>query len=130
MDARLLVLKDTLAVRAESLRIARRRAEVGYSTNLEREQAEAEFHGTEQQIPITELAITRQEDGLSLLLGDNPRAIERGQVLSMINIPQINAGLPSGLLSGVLTFCRQRNRSWLRIRAWMLHVQLSCPASS
>ena len=98
LDARLLVLKDTLATRAESFRIAKRRADTGYSTNLEREQAEAEFHATEQQIPIVELAITRQEDALSILLGDNPRAIERGNQIYDLVLPPINAGLPSELL--------------------------------
>jgi len=98
LDARLLVLKDTLKVRAESLRIAKRRADTGYSTKLEREQAEAEYHATEQQIPIIELAITRQEDALSILLGENPGAIERGNQLYEIALPPINAGLPSELL--------------------------------
>jgi multidrug efflux system outer membrane protein len=98
LDARLVVVQDTVAARADSLRIARRRAEQGYATRLELEQAEAEFHSTEQLVPALQLAITRQEDGLSVLLGENPRAIERGVVLTELMTPSVPTMLPSDLL--------------------------------
>jgi len=98
LDARLVVLRDTLTARADQLKIAQRRAKAGYATQLERDQAEAEYRATEQQIPLVELAITRQEDGLSLLLGDNPRAIERGLALSALTSPPAPAALTSTLL--------------------------------
>jgi len=98
LDARLVVVRQTLVARADSLKIAQRRAGTGYTTQLEREQAEAEFHATEQLIPALELAITRQEDGLSVLLGENPRAIERGVELSAFASPTVPRMLPSELL--------------------------------
>ena len=98
LDTRLGILRDTLTARANSLRIAQRRAKSGYATQLELEQAEAEYRATEQQIPATELAIARQEDGLSLLLGDNPRAIERGLTLSSLTTPSVPVAVPSTLL--------------------------------
>ena len=98
LDARLVVLNETLAARADSLRIAQRRAHAGYATQLELDQAEAEYRATEQQIPIVHLAIARQEDALSLLLGDNPRAIERGLELSALTSPPVPGALPSSLL--------------------------------
>src|SRR5262249_9002712 len=98
LDARLTILRDTLTARANSLKIAQRRAQSRYATQLELDQAEAEYRSTEQQIPTTELAITRQEDGLSLLLGDNPRAIERGAALSALNFPAVPAMVPSTVL--------------------------------
>ena len=98
LDARLEVVRETVAARADSLKIARRRAESGYATRLELEQAEAEYHSTEQLIPSLQLAIARQEDGLSVLLGDNPRAIERGAVLSALASPTVPPLLPSQLL--------------------------------
>lgn len=98
LDARLAILKDTLAARAESLRIARRRAESGYTSQLELRQAEAEYRNAEQLIPATELAIRRQEDGLSFLLGDSPRAIARGFELAAIAMPIVPVVLPSELL--------------------------------
>jgi NodT family efflux transporter outer membrane factor (OMF) lipoprotein len=98
LDARLVLLHDTLEARAESLRVVRRRAETGYAATLDLQQAQAEYHATEQLIPATELAIRRQEDALSLLLGENPRAIERGAVLDTVGLPEVPASLPSALL--------------------------------
>jgi multidrug efflux system outer membrane protein len=98
LDARLLVLRDTLTARGEELRVAKRRADTGYGTQLELAQAEAAYHATEELIPATELAITRQEDGLSLLLGANPQAIARGEVLDKLGAPAVPASLPSSLL--------------------------------
>jgi NodT family efflux transporter outer membrane factor (OMF) lipoprotein len=98
LDARLDLLRATLDARGESLRIARRRAERGYTSMLELRQAEAEYHATAQQIPATELAISRQEDALSLLLGTNPRAIERGLAVDAMALPPVPAGLPASLL--------------------------------
>lgn len=98
LDARLALLRDTLSARAESLRVARRRADTGYSPMLDLQQAEAEYHATEQLIPAAELAISRQEDALSLLLGENPRAIERGAALDKLLLPAVPASMPSLLL--------------------------------
>ncbi|GAA0313636.1 efflux transporter outer membrane subunit [Sphingomonas oligophenolica] len=98
LDARLQVARDTLASRAEALRIARRRAETGYTSNLELHQAEGEYRATEQLVPQAELAISRQENALSLLLGDNPGPIARGLPLEALAPPTIPDGLPADLL--------------------------------
>ena len=98
LDLRLTVARETLAARAEGLRIARRRAETGYTSNLELRQAEAEFRATEQLVPQAQLAITRQENALSLLLGDGPQAIPRGRALDALATPPIPDGLPADLL--------------------------------
>ncbi|HET6971101.1 MAG TPA: efflux transporter outer membrane subunit [Phenylobacterium sp.] len=98
LDARLAVLRSTLDDRAATLKFNRRRAEAGYSPQLELAQAEAEYHAAEQLIPATQAAIQRQEDALAVLLGDNPRAIERGRDLSAITPPAVPAGLPADLL--------------------------------
>jgi multidrug efflux system outer membrane protein len=98
LDARLAVVRETVVARENSLRIAQRRAQSGYATRLELEQAEAEFHATEQLVPALQLAVTRQENGLSVLLGENPRAIERGVALSALTTPPVPTVLPSDLL--------------------------------
>jgi NodT family efflux transporter outer membrane factor (OMF) lipoprotein len=98
LDARLVVLRETLVLREETVRVIRRRAETGYGNLLDLRQAEADYHLTEQLIPPTELAIRRQEDGLSVLLGENPRAIERGLTVEALAHPEVPAGLPSALL--------------------------------
>ncbi|HET7085398.1 MAG TPA: efflux transporter outer membrane subunit [Rhizomicrobium sp.] len=98
LDARLVVLRDTLAARAEELRVARRRADAGYSSLLDLTQAEAAYRATEPLIPATLLAIARQEDGLSLLLGMSPRAIERGAAFDSLAISSAPAMVPASLL--------------------------------
>ncbi|MGC1303977.1 MAG: TolC family protein, partial [Caulobacteraceae bacterium] len=98
LDARLDVVERTLAARLEALRIEKRRADTGYSPVLELRQAEAEYHAAAELIPATRLAIRRQEDGLSLLLGRNPGAVARGLELDALNLPPVPAGLPASLL--------------------------------
>lgn len=98
LDARLLLLQQSLAARADALHVARRRAERGYSPMLELHQAQAEYQATAQLIPAAELAIRRQEDALSVLLGEHPRAAERGVALAVLRLPSVPTGLPSALL--------------------------------
>jgi NodT family efflux transporter outer membrane factor (OMF) lipoprotein len=98
LDSRLAVVRETVEARAGSLRIAQRRAQAGYATRLELEQAEAELRATEQLVPALQLAITRQENGLSVLLGENPREVERGAALAGLTTPVVPVMVPSDLL--------------------------------
>ncbi|MFS0772680.1 efflux transporter outer membrane subunit [Sphingomonas sp. 1P08PE] len=98
LDLRLAVARQTLAARAEGLRFARRRATSGYTSNLELHQAEAEYRATEQLVPAAELAVARQENALSLLLGTSPGPIPRGLPLDRLAAPPIPDGLPADLL--------------------------------
>jgi NodT family efflux transporter outer membrane factor (OMF) lipoprotein len=98
LDARLEVARDTVRARAESLRIARSRVDRGYSPRLEVAQAQAEYDATAQIVPQIELAITATEDALSLLVGETPRAVDRGKALDHLTAPAIPDGLPSELL--------------------------------
>jgi len=98
LDARMLVLGDALATRKGSLDLARRRFGAGYDGALDLRQAEAEYRSAEQLIPQTELAIARQEHGLSLLLGENPGMIARGTSLAAIALPKAATSLPADVL--------------------------------
>jgi NodT family efflux transporter outer membrane factor (OMF) lipoprotein len=98
LDARLVVARQTLVSREEALRIARSRADAGYAPLLELRQAEAEYQATAQIIPQVELAVARQENALSQLVGEAPRAIERGADFFALGEPAIPDGLPSELL--------------------------------
>ena len=97
LDARLSVLRDTLHSRAEALRIAQDRASVGYTSQLELRQSEAEYRGTEQQIPVIQSAIARQENALSMLTGVPPQAITRGGQFDTLHRPDVPGALPSEL---------------------------------
>ncbi|WP_344692569.1 efflux transporter outer membrane subunit [Sphingomonas cynarae] len=98
LDQRLRVARDTLAARAEALRIARRRSTTGYTSNLELRQAEGEYHAAEQLVPQAQLLVTRQENALSVLIGDAPGPIARGLPIDRLLAPAIPDGLPADLL--------------------------------
>ena len=98
LDLRLATLRQTLDARAQTLALVRRRVSVGYAAQLDLAQAEAEYRATEQQIPITELAIRRTEDALSILLGRNPGPIERDPPVATSILPSVPSDLPSALL--------------------------------
>lgn len=98
LDKELEIARRTLKTREESLRIARLRFEAGITSELEVQQAEAEYQSAAIQIPQTEKAIVQTEDALSLLLGRNPYPVERGRSLDDLGMPGVPSGLPSELL--------------------------------
>jgi NodT family efflux transporter outer membrane factor (OMF) lipoprotein len=98
LDARLGTLKATLQAREQTLVLVRRRVAVGYAAQLDLAQAESEYRATEQQIPVTELAIRRTENALCLLLGRNPGPIERGDETLVPVLPFVPAAVPAALL--------------------------------
>jgi len=98
LDARLAVLRDTLAARAAALKLTERRANAGYSSRLDLAQAQAEYQATAQLIPAAQLAITQQENGLSILLGREPGHVMRGKPLNAIGLPVVPVLMPSRLL--------------------------------
>jgi multidrug efflux system outer membrane protein len=91
LDARLVVLQDTVRTRGEAVRIARRRAEVGYTSDLELRQAQAEYESAALQVPATQLAMERQEHALALLAGRPPVDIARGLPLARLTPPPVPA---------------------------------------
>ncbi|BAV64125.1 efflux transporter outer membrane subunit [Sphingobium cloacae] len=97
LDERLRVLRETLTSREAALRIARSRADAGYTSDLELRQAEAEYHATQQQIPVVETALARQENALSLLTGNTPGDIMRGGRFAALRHPAVPALVPSEL---------------------------------
>lgn len=98
LDARLSVLDETVVARQQALKFARDRAEVGYTSQLELRQAEAEYQATVQLVPQLKAQIARQENAIAVLTGDLPGAIERGGTLDDLHLPSAPATLPSELL--------------------------------
>lgn len=98
LDARLAVLERTVDARQQALKFARDRAEVGYTSQLELRQAEAEYQATIQLVPQLKAQISRQENALSVLTGELPGGIERGGTLDDLRLPVPPATLASELL--------------------------------
>lgn len=98
LDGRLDILKRTLQARADALKYARDRASVGYTSQLELRQAEAEYQAAALLIPQVETQIARQENALSVLVGELPSATLRGGTLAKLTLPAAPDTLPSELL--------------------------------
>ncbi len=98
-DKQLAVTRDTLRTRSESVRINGLRFKAGLISELDYQQAVAEYQNAAVQVPLLERQITQQENAISLLLGRNPGKIARGVVsLDQLALPQVPGGLPSDLL--------------------------------
>jgi NodT family efflux transporter outer membrane factor (OMF) lipoprotein len=98
LDARLATLRQTINVLDRALKYARDRARVGYTSQLEWRQAQAEYQATAQLVPQVAAQIARQENALSVLVGDLPGDIKRGGSLSALTQPLPPAIIPSELL--------------------------------
>lgn len=98
LDEQLRVTQDTLKSREDAYKLAKRQYETGYTSRLELMQADSELRGTRAQVPLLQHQIVQQENALSLLLGQNPSAVERGtfDALTPLSAPQ---QLPSSLLN-------------------------------
>jgi outer membrane protein, multidrug efflux system len=100
LDLQLEISKRTLNSRQESLRLTRILADGGSTTLLDVRQAEQLVFTASAEIPVLEQQIEQQENFLSILLGQNPGDIPRGQTLTeQHQPPDVPAGLPSALLN-------------------------------
>jgi outer membrane protein, multidrug efflux system len=98
LDQQLEIARATLGSRAETLHLFERRFEGGVISELDLQEARADYENVAAQIPRIEIQIAQQEDALSVLLGRNPYAIPRGRPIDRLVLPGVPAGLPSDLL--------------------------------
>lgn len=98
LDEQLRVTQATLASRANSLKLARRQFETGYTSKLEWLQSESEYQTAKAQIPVLQHQIARQENALSILVGMNPRKIARQSHFDHVAPQKLPSVLPSELL--------------------------------
>ena len=99
LDLQLEISKRTLDSRQESLRLTRVLSNGGSTSLLDVRQAEQLVFTASAEIPALEQQIEQQENFLSVLLGQNPGNITRGQTLTnQHRPPEVPPGLPSSLL--------------------------------
>ena len=99
LDMQLAISKRTLDSRQESLRLTRVLANGGATSLLDVRQAEQLVFTAATEIATLQQQIEQQENFLSILLGQNPGDISRGQSLTeQYQPPEIPPGLPSELL--------------------------------
>lgn len=99
LDMQLDIAKRTLQSWEESVRIAQARLRQGVIPKLDFDQFDAERANAAARAADLERQVVQKENELGVLLGRNPAAIPRGQMLTeQIMPPEVPAGLPSELL--------------------------------
>jgi multidrug efflux system outer membrane protein len=99
LDYELQISKATLATRQDSLNLTHERQTGGVATLLDLRQAEQLVDTAEETIPELQQQIEQTENQITLLLGQPPGGITRGQDFMKEELPpDVPAGLPSALL--------------------------------
>jgi outer membrane protein, multidrug efflux system len=99
LDLELEISQRTLASRRESLRLTHILADGGSTSMLDVRQAEQLVFTAAAEIPALEQQIEQQENLISILLGQNPDTVTRGQRLTdQSHPPDVPPGLTSALL--------------------------------
>jgi len=99
LDQRLVISRNTLKTREESLRIVQARFDKGIVPELDVNQAQGEVAVAQTAIASFERQIVQTENALRILLGRNPGPVARGETLVDQQFPpDVPAGLPSELL--------------------------------
>src|SRR3989440_1791553 len=99
LDSEIEISKRTLGSRQQSLQLTKVLETQGSASDLDVSQSEQLVYTASESIPDLERQIRQQENLLSILLGENPGSISRGQSLTEQPVPEaVPAGLPSELL--------------------------------
>ena len=97
-DKRLAISRHTWETRMESLWIIEQRFEKGIVPEIDLNQSQQQEAIAATAIPAYERAVAQTENYLSILLGQNPRKLERGLLDDQVAPLEIPVGLPSELL--------------------------------
>lgn len=96
---RLTVARRNLGIAQDILRIVEARVNAGAASPLELAQQRTAVANQRAAIPPLETQLRQAETALSILLGETPGSLQGvGGVLTAIDPPPIDPGLPSGLL--------------------------------
>jgi multidrug efflux system outer membrane protein len=99
LDMELEIAKNTLATRAESLRLIKLQLQGGVGTLLDVRQGEQLVYSAAETIPNAERQIEQAENQISFLLGRNPGSVSRSRRLTEQQTPpEVPVGLPSKVL--------------------------------
>ncbi|WPV02561.1 efflux transporter outer membrane subunit [Mucilaginibacter sp. cycad4] len=100
LDEQLEIAKKNVKLNDSTLRIIKLQYDAGQVTFLGVQQAQAQLESAAQLVPQFERDINVQENGLSILAGKLPDAIERSAKLNDITFPEtLSAGVPSAMVS-------------------------------
>jgi multidrug efflux system outer membrane protein len=99
LDLELQITRDTAKTQEDSVKLTSFRLDHGVAIKLDVLQAQQVLDTAIAQIPDLERQIGQEEDAISILLGDYPHGVPRGNPLVEQPLPpDVPAGLPSALL--------------------------------
>jgi outer membrane protein, multidrug efflux system len=98
LDEQLRISKRSLDTYAESVRLFELQFKYGQVSQMNVEQAKTQYETAAAAIPQIESQIVQTENALSILLGRNPRSIQRSKTINELIPPPVPSGLPSDLL--------------------------------
>ena len=99
LDNELLIVKQTLKAREESVRLAKIRFEGGLTSETSYQQAKLEYAKKATLVPDLEKKIAMKENEILALSGSFPRRVMRNETQNNLILPDtIPVGLPSQLL--------------------------------
>jgi multidrug efflux system outer membrane protein len=99
LDMELEISKRTLVSREESLKLIKQLADHGSSSMMDVRQGEQLVYTAAGAVPDLQRRIQQQENLISILLGNEPGPIVRGEELTeQSHAPVVPAGIPSSLL--------------------------------
>ena len=99
LDLELQITRDTAKTQENSVKLTSFRLDHGVAIKLDVLQAQQVLDTAYAQIPDLERQIGQEEDAISILLGDYPHGVPRGNPLVEQALPpEVPAGLPSALL--------------------------------
>ena len=103
-DAQLQLLKDTLALREQTVSLQTDRAQAGVIGQYDLAQAKAERDAVRADIAVAQRAVSQYESALAVVVGRSPREVFHPSVVrepsltKLLAVPTVPAGLPSGIL--------------------------------
>lgn len=99
-DNELRITRENIIILQKSLELVRNKMIAGTASGLVVAQAEAQLAQAMTQVPMLDMLIGQNENYLSILLGEPPHAINRGNaMLDQINAPEISSpGVPGQLI--------------------------------
>ena len=98
LDRQLEIAQYTSAALGEAARVQKVRFEEGAVPESDYQQAESQYRDALARVPELERQIAQQENFLSVLLGENPGPVARGNTIDALFFPAVPGGLPSSLL--------------------------------
>lgn len=98
-NARLEISRRTWETRKAALKIIQARYDSGIIPEIDLNQAQIQEAIAAAAVPLFQRLVARTEHGLSVLIGVNPGAVDRGTAYDLIDSPYIPAGIPSELLA-------------------------------